>query len=457
MSWLTLAEIASMCGGRLLGPDAPVRSVSTDTRRLRSGELFVALQGPRFDAHDVIEKGQASQAAGVLVARQLQIPGSQILVDDALLALSRLADAWRERLSLKVIALTGSNGKTTVKEMLASVLGVRSQVLATRGNLNNHIGVPLTVLAIRPDHDYAVIEMGANHPGEIGALTDIVQPDIALITNAAPAHLAGFGSLEGVARAKGEIFQGLVKAGTAIINADDPFADYWRGLVADHPRLSFGLEKPADVAGQWHSDGCLTIHVAGDSMSVKLPLEGRHNAANALAATAAALAVGTETGQIVQGLQTMRPVGGRLQARRGMGEALIFDDTYNANPASLQAALETIKAHPGAHWLVLGDMGELGDAAEALHRAAGEAARRAGVTRLFTLGHYSRHATEAFGTGAQHYQEVNDLVGTLSRDLNAEVLVLVKGSRAMHMEQVVAGLLASGTTQEWAQTNEDAA
>jgi UDP-N-acetylmuramoyl-tripeptide--D-alanyl-D-alanine ligase len=447
MSWLRLSEIASMADGRLIGADTMVKSVTTDSRGLIAGQLFVALSGPRFDGHDFVANAEGAQAAGVIVARQVDCGLPQILVDDTFKALSRLAAAWREQLKLPIVGLTGSNGKTTVKEMIAAILSRKGQVLATRGNLNNHIGVPLTLLAIRRHHAYAVVEMGANHPGEIAALTSIARPDVALITNAAAAHLEGFGSIEGVARAKGEIFEGLRADGIAIINADDAYVDYWRTLIGKRTCLSFGIEQAADVCARDAADVSLHISAPAGKIEIKLPLPGRHNARNALAAAAVAIAVGVDMSSLKTGLESVQQVHGRLVMRKAWQGARLLDDSYNANPDSLAAALEVLAMLPGERWLVLGDMGELGPSGRHLHRQAGKRARASGVTRLYTLGRLSRAAAAAFGAGAQRFDSHTALTMALRGELHAAVSVLVKGSRSMRMEKVVEALVAAETLE----------
>lgn len=441
MTWLDLAEIAELTGGDLIGAAAPVRSVSTDTRQLKAGELFVALRGPHFDAHDFIARGAVDRAAGLLVSHPMASALPQVVVDDTGLALARLAEGWRERLAIPVVGLTGSNGKTTVKEMIGSILGQRSRVYVTQGNLNNHIGVPLTLLSIRPEHAYAVVEMGANHPGEIGGLTDLVHPDVALITNAAPAHLEGFRDLEGVARAKGEIFAGLAPRGVGIVNANDPFGPYWRQLVGPQRRcLSFALDRPAEVRGSYDPHGGLALITPEGAITVELPLQGRHNAQNALAATAATLALEVPLEQIRAGLEAMRPVGGRLVPRPARNGAWILDDSYNANPSSFEAAVEVLISRAGSLHLVLGDMGELGQAGPQLHRRAGEFAREMGVERLYAFGPLSRASVEGFGPRGEWFEDIEALTEAVSARLSKGATVLVKGSRAMRMERVVEAL-----------------
>ncbi|MCP4408146.1 MAG: UDP-N-acetylmuramoyl-tripeptide--D-alanyl-D-alanine ligase [Gammaproteobacteria bacterium] len=446
-----------MVQGRLVGADVGVNSVSTDTRTLSAGQLFIALRGPRFDGHDCIKRNPDLPAAALMVSRQLNTPLPQVLVDDTQLALSRLAEAWRERLDLVVIGLTGSNGKTTVKEMIAAIMARKGNVFATPGNLNNHIGVPLTLLSIRSQHEFAVVEMGANHPGEIGGLVDIVQPRIALITNAGPAHLEGFGSLDGVAQAKAEIFNGLNDQGIAIINADDIYADYWHHQARRLRRLSFGLDHPADISGSWRRGGSLNLVTTLGSVDISLPLQGRHNAMNAMAASTAAIAAGAGVEHIKAGLETMHPVNGRLVPKTGIKQAMILDDSYNANPGSFDVALDVLSECSGERWLVLGDMVELGEFAELLHRQVGERARARGIARIYAIGSLTKLAVTAFGEDAMHFENVDALLRHLKADLHDGVYVLVKGSRAMHMDKVVASLLATASAKQSAGGKEHAA
>lgn len=446
MSGMRLSETARVLAARHVGADAVFRSVAIDSRTLEAGALFVALRGPRFDGHEYVAAAGARGAVGAMVARALDVDLPQLVVRDTRTALGALAAHHRSTLDIPVVAVTGSNGKTTVKEMLGAILGVRGPVLVTRGNLNNDLGVPLTLLRIEGHHRGAVVEMGANHAGEIAALSRMAAPTVALITNAGPAHLEGFGSLEGVARAKGEIFEGLPAHGTAVINADDAYAAFWRKLAGRaRTTLAFGLEGGADV----HADAVTVLPDGSSSFTlvtpqgavpVTLPLPGRHNVVNALAAAAAALAAGADLEALRAGLGAVRAAPGRLQMRPARAGARILDDTYNANPASLAAALETLGGLPGSHWLVLGDMGELGPEGEALHAQAGRQARAAGVERLYTVGELSRSAARAFGAGAQHFPDAGALAEALAAALRPEVTVLVKGSRFMAMERVVGAL-----------------
>jgi len=439
MTWLRLSEIATMVDGELIGADAMVESVSTDTRNIDFDQLFIALRGPRFDAHDFVP--DLEQATGVMVSQLCDTALPQILVDDTRLALGYLARAWRERLGATVVGLTGSNGKTTVKEMLAAILAECGSVHATRGNLNNDIGVPLTLLSVRQDHDFAVIEMGANHIGEIAYLTAIAQPQIALITNAGPAHLEGFGSIEGVSRGKGEIFSGLRDGGIAIINADDTYADYWRDLNAGRAMITFGTEKPADFSGQRSDDGAsLQIDCPLGHLDVPFALRGKHNVMNALCAAAAASAAGATPEAVVAGLARVQPVSGRLQLKRGQHGAQLIDDSYNANPASMRAAIDVLALRPGRRWFVMGDMGELGGDAEAMHAEIGGYAKQAGIDRLMAVGAMSGAAAESFGAAGQHFEDWKALAAAVAGELAQDVTVLVKGSRSMRMERVVSAL-----------------
>jgi UDP-N-acetylmuramoyl-tripeptide--D-alanyl-D-alanine ligase len=367
-----------------------------------------------------------------------------VLVEDTRMALGRLAGWWRSRFSIPVVAITGSNGKTTVKEMLASILreaaGSADAVLATRGNLNNDIGMPLTLLRMNETHLYAVIEMGMNHPGEIDYLTRIAVPDVALTNNASGAHLEGLGSVEAVAQAKGEIFAGLRHHGTAVINSDDSHAQIWRTLAGAHPLLEFGLNANADVSGTWHphGDGLRLDVTAPQGMFVAdLQVPGKHNALNALAATAAATVLNIPLETIAAGLEKFSGVAGRLQRKTALHGASLIDDTYNANPSSMRAAINVLAQAPGKRILVLGDMGELGDESAALHAGIGAEARRAGIEKLYALGALSVNTVREFGSGAQHFGQIEDLQDALEDELDANTTVLVKGSRFMKMERVV--------------------
>jgi UDP-N-acetylmuramoyl-tripeptide--D-alanyl-D-alanine ligase len=452
----TLAAFAQSCGGRLIGADAAFSAVSTDSRTVNSGELFVALSGPRFNGEDYVAAALARGAAGAVVRTQQACACSQILVDDTLTALARSAKAWREGFAIPLVGVAGSNGKTTVKELISSVLSQVGPCLSTRGNLNNHIGVPLTLFRMNGEHRFAVVEMGADRAGEVATLVSIGRPTIGIITNAGAEHLAGFGSLEGVARAEGEMVAGLSADATAIINHDDPFALLWKNMTP--ARVStFGLEPGADfTAGTIRTSidesgfvTRFTLHAPQGSVPAQLHLAGRHNLINALGAAAAASAAGVGLAEIARGLASMRPVAGRLQFKRAVNGAWIIDDSYNANPSSVAAGIEVLAQLEGRRWLVFADMGELGDYATESHRQVGMQAKAAGIERLFATGTLATLAVETFGAGASWFTDTSTLAAGLSAELAraqpgfspAEVRMLVKGSRFNRLEQVVAALV----------------
>ncbi|HTV52803.1 MAG TPA: UDP-N-acetylmuramoyl-tripeptide--D-alanyl-D-alanine ligase [Steroidobacteraceae bacterium] len=452
----TLGEFAHACGGRLEGADRPYTGVCTDSRTLASGELFVALRGERFNGHEFLSAAQAAGAAGAVVdpagalvhAPPISFP--RIVVPDTLLALQRAASAWRAALQLPVLGVAGSNGKTTVKEMLAAILGVVGSCLATRGNLNNHIGVPLTLLRLEPSHRFAVIEMGANRAGEVAELVRIAAPGIGLITNAGAEHLEGFGSLEGVARAEGEMVAGLESSATAVINADDEFAPLWRSLTPARV-VSFGLRTAADFTArdvrasiqEGHFLTRFELVCSAGVAPIELQLAGRHNVMNALAAAAAAAAAGADLGAIARGLAAMRAVPGRLQLKRARSGAWLIDDSYNANPSSVRAGIEVLAELEGQKWLVLGDMAELGSFAAQSHAEIGAYARERGVERLFATGQLAALAVERFGPGGEWYPDAQALSGALGQIAGPQVRMLIKGSRVNRLERVVAALVTA--------------
>lgn len=437
-----LSWFAQAMGARLDGADADVLRVVTDSRQVRAGDLFVALRGGRFDGHDFAAGAQRDGAVGVVCERAL--PGvavAQLIVPDALTGLQAAAQAWRRRYTDPVVAVTGSNGKTTTKQLLAAVFEARGPVLATRGNFNNHIGLPLTLLELRATHRTAVIEMGANHPGEIARLTELTQPQVGVITQAGDAHLEGFGSREGVARAKGELFAGMGDDGIAVINADDAYADLWRGLARGR-RLTFGIELPADVSAcgiQTHADGStFELAVPGGTAGVRLPLPGRHNVMNALAAAACGVALGLDVEVIARGLGHVESAQGRVMWKTTRQGARLIDDSYNANPTSMRAGLELLAQQGGERWAVLGGMGELGDASAALHEACGARARELRIDRLFTLGPSGADYARGYGATTERYDDADALNRVLANELRGGVTVLVKGSRSARMERIVA-------------------
>jgi UDP-N-acetylmuramoyl-tripeptide--D-alanyl-D-alanine ligase len=440
---MQVAQAAAALQAQCSDGDAVFLGCSTDSRTCRRQQLFVALEGPHHDGHDHLGEAIERGAAAALVSRPVESSLPMIRVADTLQALGRLAGVWRDRFDLPVIGVTGSNGKTTVKEMLASILRGGSPLLATRGNLNNEIGLPLTLMELNADHRLAVIEMGANHPGEIARLARLARPHVGVITQCAPAHLEGFGSIEGVAQAKGELLVNLDADGTAVINADDAFAPLWRRLAGSRRCLTFAMDNCADVRAQWRLEARgsrieMTTPVGG--IEVRLGLPGRHNVANAAAATATAIAAGATREAIISGLEAMGPVPGRLELKSIDDDICIIDDTYNANPASLEAGLEVLAGFPGRHWLVLGDMAELGDEAPDYHRQVAALVRDYHVDRLLTIGELSRLTTISFGEGAHHHASIDALVASLGESLEPHTTVLVKGSRSMGMERVVAAL-----------------
>jgi UDP-N-acetylmuramoyl-tripeptide--D-alanyl-D-alanine ligase len=446
----TLAEFANECGGKLRGSDRSFSGVSTDTRTLKAGELFVALRGPRFNANEFVSAAQAAGAAGAVVDSEQSIGISQILVQDTQAALEHLGHAWRSQFCLPLVGVAGSNGKTTAKEMTATILSQAGNCLATRGNLNNHIGVPLTLLRLEPTNRFAVVEMGANHAGDVAALVRIARPTVGLITNAGAEHLEGFGSLEGVARAEGEMVEGLPPEATAVINADDEFATLWRQMTAARV-ITFGIEKPADFVASGirttiGSEGFVTRFTLesplGPGTPVELQMGGRHNVSNALAASAAAGAAGATLQHIVAGLAAVRAVPGRLQFKKTSGGAWLIDDSYNANPSSVRAGIEVLASLEGRRWLVLGDMAELGDYAQSSHREIGEYARKRGIERLYATGPLAALAVESFGPGAQWFADTPALAQAL-QSASADVRMLIKGSRVNRLERVVEALVGN--------------
>ncbi len=446
---MAMAEAAQAIRAQHRGGDALFTGVSSDSRALARDDLFVALRGERFDGHEFVAAAAQAGAAGALVAADAaaRFEDSRLpllLVPDTRLALGDLAAYWRGKFLLPLVAVTGSSGKTTVKEMLAAILreaaGAPEAVLATQGNLNNDIGVPLMLLRLRAHHRYAVIEMGMNHAGEIAYLTRLARPDVALVTNAGTAHLEFLGTREAIARAKGEVFQGLAPGGTAVINADDAFAPLWRDAVAGHPVLEFGLERPVPVSASYRlqADSTdLALRLPAGEVAARLAVPGLHNVRNALAAAAAAAALEIAPDAIAAGLAAFKGVKGRLQRKPGLNGAALIDDTYNANPESVEAAIAVLAAAGGTRLLVLGDMGELGSGAGELHGEIGARARAAGLDALLALGPASVQAAHAFGEGARHFERIEDLLAELENRLAPGVTVLVKGSRFMQMERVV--------------------
>ncbi len=451
MITLTLSEIAKQLDGAIFTQDTEFQGISTDTRTLKPHNLYVAIKGEQFDGHDFANEAQRQHASAILTNRKLDVSIPQFIVKDTVIALGNISALWRDRFQIPLIGVTGSNGKTTLKNMIASILRAachnESEVLATEGNLNNAIGVPLMLARLNTQHRYGVIEMGMNHFGEIDYLTHLVKPQVAIVNNAAAAHLEGLADVSGVAKAKGEIFAGLDTQGIAILNRDDAFYDYWHNLVSKHPQLSFGMQHAADISVTLKHPA-IVIHTPKGDIEVNLPLLGQHNIMNALAATAAALAINISLDAIKQGLENVKPAPGRLRKHILENGVQLIDDTYNANPASVNAAIHTLAALPGTNILILGDMKELGTHAKQLHFEIGQIAREAGIHHLFTFGDLSSAATQALGNHAQHFTERADLLSALQKHLKNNVNILVKGSRSMRMEKIVAELLPHSENSE---------
>ena len=454
MTSMRLGEIARIAQGQLLGTDREFNGVSTDTRTLKAGSLFVALSGPNFDGHNFIAAAAQKGAVAALVSKPVEASVAQVVVGNPLEALSAFAREWRRQFAIPVIGVTGSNGKTTTKEIIGAILSRLGSCLITRGNLNNHIGVPLMLLEMNASHRYAVIEMGANHIGEIAHLANIAEPTIGIVTNAGAAHLEGFGSLDGVAQGKGEMFKALPQNGVAVINADDKYASLWRDNRSADEVFTFGFEQPADFTAH-------KVQASGDEGGFKidfdlvtpmgtkaatLGLGGLHNLRNALGACAIATAAGATLDDLVNGLASVRAVAGRLELKPAINGAFIVDDSYNANPSSLKAGLDAFKSFGGARWLVLGDMMELGDSADELHAEVGRYAKQAGIARLFAIGQRSHFAVEAFGRGAQWFSDMDALIAEARSALAPGIAVLIKGSRSNRLERVTNALAANPST-----------
>ncbi|MBE9562696.1 MAG: UDP-N-acetylmuramoyl-tripeptide--D-alanyl-D-alanine ligase [Proteobacteria bacterium] len=437
----TLTEIAPALNATLTGIDIKFTSCSTDTRQLQPKAIYIALAGENFDGHDFIQQAQTKGAVAAIVSNDVETDLPTLRVHDTRKALGDLANLWRQCFDLPIIAVTGSNGKTTTKEMLKAIFG-QDSVLATKGNLNNEIGVPLTLFNLNNKHRYAIVEMGANHMGEIATLTKITQPTCAIITQCAPAHLEGFGSIEGVAKAKGEIFANLPDDGVAIINNDDTYALLWHDLAASHQVKTYGLDSQADITAKnitlQDASSNFILQTPIGEIAINLPLPGKHNIMNALAASTGALTYNCTLQTIQQGLQSMQPVAGRLQIIKG--KITLINDTYNANPSSLKAALQVLTNTSSPHWLALGDMGELGDDSVEFHRQAGQLAREFGVEKLWTIGNISHHATTSFGNGSKHFTNHADLIQSILTQLPTSATLLIKGSRTMQMEKIVQAL-----------------
>ena len=455
MITVSLQWIATQINARVVGIDNPeavtISRISTDTRQVMDGALFIALRGHNFDAHEFAEEAARQGAKAGIGERRLDLNVPQLIVEDSRYALGQLGAAVKADVAPKTVAITGSNGKTTVKEMLASILSKQHSVLATQGNFNNDIGVPLTLLRLTREHQFAVIELGANHPGEIAYTTALTRPDVAILNNVSPAHVEGFGSLQGVARAKTEIFRGLADDGLAITTFHSEFLPCWQRNREGKRWHSFGFSDEASVHATQvalDDEGCpaFTLHLFEHQLQVKLQLTGQHNVLNALAAATAAYELGVSVEDIVNGLESLQPVAGRLTTVKLSPQVRLIDDSYNASVASTKAALDLLGGYPGYRIMVLGDMGELGPDSRAYHEEIGAHALDCDIDNLFTLGVLSQSASEVFnGRGGRHFSSQQELVEAVlqiitQQQIEQTVTVLVKGSRSARMERVVDAL-----------------
>ena len=447
---MMMSQVAQVLDASLIGNDVLMTGVSKDTRDIKTGDLYVALKGERFDGHQFVAEANAAGAVGILVSDlQTEKDVPQVQVSDTRIALGELAAYWRQKFTGKLIGITGSNGKTSVKEMCGKILvdfASESSVLTTRGNLNNDIGLPMMLLELREQHQYAVIEMGANHVGEIDYLTSIAQPDVALVNNVGPAHLEGFGSLENIAKAKAEIYNGLSDAGTAIINLDDAFSPFWQDYCANKRSISFSmLDDSADVFAKLISECRYQVTVGDESAELTLKVPGKHNVMNALAAIAATSVLEIPLQSIVLSLSEFENIKGRLTVLTAESGCRVIDDTYNANPLSVSAAIDVLAEMQGSKTdktiLVLGDMAELGINADRLHAEVGSKAKEAGIAALYATGVLSANTVDAFGENGFHFATKDKLIDVLKTNLIGNEVVLVKGSRSAAMEKVVEEIL----------------
>ena len=436
MIHMSLNEAASCLGCKPVQSDLTFTGITSDSRQVLPGMLFAALPGQVVDGHDYIQQAMDLGAVAALVSQSVSSNLTLLHVPDVLEALGTLAGYWRGECTARVIGITGSNGKTTVKEMVSSILRQEGSVLATKGNFNNELGLPLTVFQLSKSHDYAVLEMGASNPGDIAYLAGIAKPDVGLITNVGPAHLKGFINMQGVARAKGEMFAALSPDGTAIMNVAEPWVDLWKKINKAGRIIYFNGEGENHIQAHQVADDTVVSTPVGE-FSLQLPLPGLHNLTNAMAATAVCLALDVPLAHIKTGLETVKPVPGRLSLKHASAGWTVIDDTYNANPASLYAALQVLATENGEPWLVMGDMKELGADSRKMHAELGDAARSLGVKRLFALGEASTAAVDAFGDRALHFSSRDSLIEALRQELRPGVACLVKGSRSMGMEHVV--------------------
>lgn len=449
----TLSWIAEKVQGRLQGQDLEIGGVSTDTRTLSEGDLFIALTGPKFNGHTFLPQAIEKGASAIIASEPVEASVPVIYVEDTRRALGALGSAVKQSVDVKTVAITGSSGKTTVKEMTSAILSRRGNVLATAGNFNNDIGVPLTLLRLEEQHDFAVMELGANHLGEIAYTTDLVKPDVATVVNAAASHLEGFGSLLGVARAKSEIFKGLDQNGVALVNADSQFSEFWLGKLKHQKTLTFSPDQKNDADYTAEDiilglDGCAEFQMLTPRgrVSIQLTVPGIHNVGNALVAAALSIQVGASLDDVRDGLREMSQVKGRLNVKQLSGQVRLLDDTYNANVASVNAAIDTLSSFSGMKVLVLGDMAELGEKARYYHEQVGEYARQKGIDHLYSLGVLSQHASSVYQELGQHFTDAQSLVASLEAlcvNEQRDISILVKGSRSSKMENVVEAIEVS--------------
>lgn len=447
---MMMSQVAEALGATLHGEDVMMTGVSKDTRDIHGGDLYVALKGERFDGHLFVAEAKLSGAVAALVSDSVSLDVPQVQVEDTRIALGQLAAHWRQiwgqqQAAGKLVGITGSNGKTSVKEMISKVLADHAgapAVLSTKGNLNNDIGMPMTLLELTEQHEFAVIEMGANHLGEIDYLTNIARPDVALVNNVGPAHLEGFGSLENIAKAKAEIYNGLSDEGIAVLNKDDVFAPFWEDYCADMDTISFSMvDDSADVYASVIEGDLYRVSVNSEQAELALKVPGKHNVMNALASIAVTYSLGLSLQEITSSLSTFENIQGRLTIKQSADGYQVIDDTYNANPLSVTAAIDVLAGIKGDTVLVLGDMAELGDDAEKLHAEIGAEAKLAGINALYATGRLSENTVDAFGENGAYFKNKNELIKTLKKDLTGSETVLIKGSRSAAMEEVVERIL----------------
>jgi len=453
---MRLSEVASVVDGKLSGGDCFFTGVSIDSRKIQSGDLFVAIPGEKFDGHNYVVKAEESGAIASMVSSRTLNNKVQIDVQDTTLALGKLAAYWRSHFDIPVIAITGSNGKTTVSRMVATILKESGECLYPRGSFNNQWGVPLTMLRLKKWHRYAVIEMGMNHPGEIGYLSSITAPTVALITNVSSAHLEGLGSVEKIAAAKAEIFNGLKLSGIAIINTDDQFFPYWYERLQRVSTLTFGSSTASMISLKnfcmYPFGSSFEIMLEDQVLPVELSVPGKHNAMNAVAASAASYSVGASLSQIQTGLKKFQPIPGRLCKKPGLNRSTIMDDTYNANSASIEAAIDVLSASGKKSFLVLGTMGELGSESNVLHYRVAWYAREKGIQHFYCLStadnNFVKCYQQGYGKYTKVFESVEQLIDKLRAELNHDTIVLVKGSRSSGMERVVNKLIFKNSRDE---------